>query len=154
MLVYGVDRTFLRVIAIWPLRGSSGCCRRDGVPLKGGRPPHRGFNQGELVVREFEVLHFLALGDIRREKGELQRDRWIGLYYIHRIDAIRMLGIKTEKAQPEEVFSSLFSLWPTQRQVSAHCFSLKVLLTKEAHHPDFLTSDVVSWVHCFVHSLN
>lgn len=118
MLVYGVDRTFLRVIAIWPLRGSSGCCRRDGVPLKGGRPPHRGFNQGELVVREFEVLHFLVLGDIRREEGgELQKDRWIGLYYIHRIDAIRMLGIKTEKSQPEEVFSSLFSLWPTHRQV-------------------------------------
>lgn len=71
-----------------------------------------------MVREEFEVLHFLALGDIRREKGgELQKDRWLGLHYIHRIDPIRMLGIKTEKAQPKEAFSSLFSLWPTHRQV-------------------------------------
>lgn len=70
-----------------------------------------------MVREEFEVLYFLGLGNIRGQKvGEFQKGRRIGPHDIRAV-TIRALGVRTEEAQPEEVFSSLFHLRPTHRQV-------------------------------------
>lgn len=120
MLDHGVDRTFLRVIAMWPLWGFSGCCRVTAWSrraLERWQASSMRLQPRELVIREgFEVLNFLGLGNIREQEDGRIAERWMNRSLLYLNACHKSARIWSERVQPREASSSMFYVWPTHRQ--------------------------------------